>query len=189
MPLRLLPSVRRRWRGEGSRWPARASVPGPRDDGDDEPPGWSACAVLAESAAPSSPWTRPGFVCQWGWNASRGWLTLPDCVAVRQDGAGRRTRPPSRNALSAVFQREGARFFFSVCYLPFRTVLCSFVELNGSDCFCFYLFIYLFIGVAASYCFGSDEGSRVAKTASSCPDQSGERKGMDQELESQVRSF
>ncbi|KXG37443.1 hypothetical protein SORBI_3001G070900 [Sorghum bicolor] len=54
-----------------------------------------------------------------------------------QDGAGRRTRPPSRNALSAVFQRE-------------------------------------------------DEGSRVAKTASSCPDQSGERKGMDQELESQA---
>ena len=123
-----------------------------------------------------------------GWNVNRGWLTLPDCVAVRQDGAGRRTRPPSRNALSAVFQREGARFFFPICYLSFRTVLCSSLSLNGGDCFCL-LFICLFIGVAGLYCFGSDEGSRETQTASSWAEQSGERKGMDQELEPQVRPF
>jgi hypothetical protein len=121
-----------------------------------------------------------------GRNVSRGWLTLPDCVAVRQDGAGRRTRPPSRNALSAVFQREGARFFL-ICYLSFRTVLCSSLSLNGGDCFCFY---YLFVCLLVlMYCFGSDEGSRAAQVASSCADQSGERKGMDQELEPQVQPF
>jgi len=32
-------------------------------------------------------------------------------AVVRQDVAARRTRPPSRNALSAVFQREGALLF------------------------------------------------------------------------------
>jgi hypothetical protein len=39
------------------------------------------------------------------------------CVSVRQDGTGRRIRPPSRNALFAVFQREGAQpfFFGSIC--------------------------------------------------------------------------
>ncbi|ONM25275.1 hypothetical protein ZEAMMB73_Zm00001d006861 [Zea mays] len=41
-------------------------------------------------------------------NVSRGWLTMSACVcvSVRQDGTGRRIRPPSRNALSAVFQQE-----------------------------------------------------------------------------------
>ncbi|CAD6214845.1 unnamed protein product [Miscanthus lutarioriparius] len=61
----------------------------------------------------------------------------PATTTSHQDGAGRRTRPPSRNALSAVFQRE-------------------------------------------------DEGSRVTQTASSWAEQSGERKGMDQELEPQA---
>ena len=53
----------------------------------------------------------------------------------------------------------------------------------------FLLFICLFIRVAGLYCFGSDEGSRVTQTASSWAEQSGERKGMDQELEPQVRPF
>ena len=41
-------------------------------------------------------------------------------AVVRQDAAARRTRPPSRNALSAVFQREGALLLFFLI-LSFRT--------------------------------------------------------------------
>jgi len=124
-----------------------------------------------------------------GWNVSRCWLTLPDCVAVRQDGAGRRTRPPSRNALSAVFQREGGRFFFFnlLSVVPYCPLLI--VEFKWRRLFVFLLFICLFIRVAGLYCFGSDEGSRVTQTASSWAEQSGERKGMDQELEPQVQPF
>jgi hypothetical protein len=116
-------------------------------------------------------------------NVSRGWLTMPACVcvSVRQDGTGRRIRPPSRNALSAVFQREGAQPFFWF-NLSFRTVLCSFLKLSGGDCLCF------FIGVAGLYIVlsGSDEGSRAAQAASSWAEQTGESKRMDQELEPQV---
>jgi hypothetical protein len=117
VPLRLLPRVRRRRRCEGRRRPQH--VPGPRDD-DDDPTGWSACAVIAESTAPLSPWMRSWICVSLARNVSRGWLTMPACVcvcvSVRQDGTGRRIRPPSRNALSAVFQREGAQpFFCSIC--------------------------------------------------------------------------
>jgi hypothetical protein len=103
------------------------------------------------------------------------------CVSVRQDGTGRRIRPPSRNALSAVFQREGAQPFFWF-NLSFRTVLCSFLKLSGGDCLCF------FIGVAGLYIVlsGSDEGSRAAQAASSWAEQTGESKRMDQELEPHV---
>ena len=53
-------------------------------------------------------------------------------AVVRQDAAARRTRPPSRNALSAVFQREGALFFFKFCPSVLRSPSVT-VELDGGD--------------------------------------------------------
>ena len=55
------------------------------------------------------------WICA-GWELSRACLTLPVCAVVRQDVAARRTRPPSRNALSAVFQREGALLFLFIFF-------------------------------------------------------------------------
>jgi len=53
-------------------------------------------------------------------------------AVVRQDAAARRTRPPSRNALSAVFQREGALLFLFLFSILARSPLVS-AELAGGD--------------------------------------------------------
>jgi hypothetical protein len=109
-------------------------------------------------------------------------------VAVRQDAAGRRTRPPpSRNALSAVFQREGVPLFFF--FLNNYSSFCiwfsfgSLLSRGGGDCF----FFYLFSGDVDLCCLVEDEGLRAEQTTSSWADQGDFRKGMDRQPESQVR--